>query len=153
MKKILYILAGVTAGLILIIFINPLIASVFGDTLNVVLPLLLSVFFIEVAMIIIAKRERDDITISFILFQVVNTGFLMIYIIAAVINVVLKSTGGNDLAVLIKQSGYSHNEQLAVMLASAIILFAYTNFLLKRMKKNLPTIIENKNRKTSDAKK
>jgi len=84
---------------------------------------------------------------------VINTGYLLIYIIPVIISVLINYIPNNNFVQLLKQSDLSYNQQLITVLATAVFIFGYINFMMKRMKRALPGIIENKKGKADVIKK
>jgi hypothetical protein len=183
MNKTLNITAGLAAGLISILVLNsfiqgifvsiffrndpsyifegirisavfPLNTESFGLTfLAVILPLLSGILFIEVSLILFAKDPSGKISVFLILIAVINTGYLLIYIIPVIISVLINYIPNNNFVQLLKQSDLSYNQQLITVLATAVFIFGYINFMMKRMKRALPGIIENKKGKADVIKK
>jgi hypothetical protein len=183
MNKIINIIAGLAAGLFSILVINsliqgifvsiffdsppvlvfegirictvfPLNAESFGVTLlAALLPLLTGILFIEISLIFFAKNPSGKISVFLLLFMVVNAGYLLVYIIPVIISMVINYIPNNNLVLLLKQSDLSYNQQLLIVLVTAVLVFGYTNFITKRMKRTLPGIIENKKGKEDEIKK
>ena len=154
------LLQGIAAGLLLDGEVNYLLSGIrlvtdfeivpgqFWSTLSVIItPVLSSIIFIEIGMFILFKRTTDKMNISFVVFQLINIGYIITIMIIGIVSIVFHNSMVNDFRTLLNHSGYTYNQQLLYMLVAAVLMFSYINFIFKRMSKNLPAIIQNKNKK------
>jgi hypothetical protein len=180
MKKTSNIAAGLAAGLLSILLINTLIQGLFisllfksgpsyifegirlsavfpvnqqsfGTTFFIViLPLLTGILFIEISLILFARNTSGKNTIMLVVFMVINAGYLLVYIIPVIISMILNYIPNNNFVHLLKQSGIRENQQLIIVLVTSVFIFGYINFIVKRMKKSMPAVIDNKKGKAND---
>jgi len=180
MKKTSNIAAGLAAGLLSILLINTLVQGLFisllfdnspsfifegirlsaifpvnqesfGTTFFIViLPLLTGILFIEISLILFARNTSRKYTVMLVVFMVINAGYLLVYIIPVIISMILNYIPNNNFVRLLKQSALSYNQQLIIVLVAAILIFGYINFIVKRMKRTMPAVIDNKKGKAND---
>ena len=178
MKKLIQTIAGLIAGLIIVLIVNTLVqafaanillsqpyklsfegikliaefyysASSFWSSFFVILaPLLSSIIFAEAGMLVLISKNADSYKVSTVIFILINTGYLIVNLITGILAVLAEGSAQHDFINLLKNSDYTHNQQLIFMLMFAVLLLAYINIVLKRMRKYLPTIVESKKRKT-----
>ncbi len=174
MKKIINLLAGLFTGLLFVLVINQFLqgaaASVLlnqkvnyffsgiklvssfqipqdsfaGGLIVILIPIIVSFLLTEITMVILSKRNDDKTNIPLVIFILINTGYIILYIIITVISILFNNSLQNNFIILLTDSGFTYNQQLIFILAAAVLFFGYLNFVLKRMKRSLPAIIENK---------
>jgi hypothetical protein len=103
-------------------------------------PLIGSILFIELSLLWLNKTSSDVSRSFIIIFQLINIGYLIITIFAAILSVLLRLSILNDWQQLFNCGKLTYNQGLVFLLLVTIILLSYINVLAKRIKKSIPVI-------------
>lgn len=174
MSKTVSILAGIAAGLITVLVLNELIKSLFIVILlnqaivfnikgiglyaqpaagfshdffiNLVIltsPLVFIIVLFEISLYY-SRKDISNIRHGLIIFQLILMGYLIFNILLGAVSLLLNSSFKTDWLILLQNSGYTHPQQLLLMLVVLALLFTYLNFSSKRLKRNIPVVIRKK---------
>ncbi len=131
-------------GIILTAFI-PFIGtnSFFTYCFLLLLPLLLSGIFIELSAVSLKKIINLNLRTGVIIFQLINMGYIVVNIFAAILSVLLKNSSESGWSRLFVFSSIAYEKQLIIMFLLLLLSLAYINYSTKRLK-NYITIIKEK---------
>lgn len=101
-------------------------------------PLIASIIFLEISSLILKKPLSTNVRLTFIIYQLVNIGYLIVYTIISIVAVLLKGALQSDWVELLNFYNYTYIRQLVIMLFILIVVFSYLNNLSKRIKNYIP---------------
>ncbi len=171
MKKLASVLLGIFGGLISVLYFNQLIKFLFsfllsektalffdGILLRVnlisseinfmffvvlsILPLIASIMVIEVSSIVIKKSSNDLVRTALLIYQLLNTGYLILMIGLGIFQTIIKKGVSLNWMKFLSAGNFSYNQSLLIMFLIMMLLLVYLNFSTKRIKRNIPVIKE-----------
>ncbi len=123
-------------GLTLLIHINQQSSiSIERYVLVVISPLLASILFIELVLIIFPKLKNIALKNALIVYLMINIGYLIFSVILPMMSIIFKSNYSGDWFIILSSHQFSYQVKILSMLLILILLIGYINVVTKRIKK------------------
>jgi len=116
--------------------------TIFTYAFLLIIPLLVSLVFIEVTSVILKKNNNINFRLGLVIFQLVNIGYLVVNIFIAIIAVAFRGLLINGWVKLLDYANFKYTKQILLMLVILILLFVYINFCANRLKKYMTIVKE-----------
>lgn len=138
--EVYYLFKGIILTAVIPITKN---TGIYTYSFLLLIPLLLSVLFIEISSVILRKNNNMNLRQGLVIFQLINVGYLVVNIFIGIISVIFKGFLKSNWARLLEYAEVDYNKQLILMLLILIFLFTYINYSANRLKKYI-TIVKEK---------
>lgn len=111
------------------------------------LPFLFAILSSEASFTVLSKAKNDHIKSFFLIVIIMMIGFVVVEMLVTVISIFAPMIVQTNWSEFFSQSDFSRGQQLILILMILFLFFAYVNLLSKRLKKNVSSIHQIKNKK------